>query len=428
MGIARAAARRQRLRLRVHRGGRDDPLRARRDQERRRRRRSSPSSRPGDGAGRLRLARRLLPRALDLRLVNRRVRGEPDQGRRLRLARPDRGPSSWPRLDQRLGGGPAAPARPRRGPGLALRPAGRRGRGGGGRARPPGSLGRRSGTQEQRLLNEKEVLGFYLSGHPLGAYRDRAQRLGAWASGELAARPTDGARSCSAGWSAALTRDQHQERQPHGVRHLEDVEGTDRGHVFPELYRQLRGAPARAARRSWSAGQVEGSDKGREAARRRDPPLPARDGATRADRRAAAAHVPRGRIRAGTGRPIRARGPPGDLRGAPRAACRWSCRLRVRRIRRSCVRVQDPARRARRRPSSQAWRGSSGRAAYRRGLTEHCGGRDVDLEKALEFERPLLELEAASRSSAPRAARRSTGDRAARGAARTAPAARSSGA
>ena len=105
----------------VHRRGGRDPLRPRRDQERGRHRDRLHREEPARSRG-LHLARGVLLARRPAARQSARA-GEPDQGRRLRLAQVDaRGAPAWPRPGH--GGRPAAPARPRRGSGFALRRAG----------------------------------------------------------------------------------------------------------------------------------------------------------------------------------------------------------------------------------------------------------------------------------------------------------------
>jgi DNA polymerase-3 subunit alpha len=90
---------------------------------------------------------------------------------------------------------------------------------------------------EQRLLNEKEVLGFYLSGHPLRGVWDHAQRLGVVSTGRLG-QAEDGARVLLCGLVSALREINTKNGNRMGFATIEDVEGTIEVTIFPELFRQ----------------------------------------------------------------------------------------------------------------------------------------------------------------------------------------------
>ena len=90
---------------------------------------------------------------------------------------------------------------------------------------------------EQRLLNEKEVLGFYLSGHPLRGVWDRAQRLGVVGTGQLA-QAEDGAKVLLCGLVSALREINTKNGNRMGFATIEDVEGSIEVTIFPELFRQ----------------------------------------------------------------------------------------------------------------------------------------------------------------------------------------------
>jgi DNA polymerase-3 subunit alpha len=110
---------------------------------------------------------------------------------------------------------------------------------------------------DQRLAFEKEVLGFYLSGHPLRQVWPRAIALGAVGIGQLA-RVADGARVLLCGLVGALREVNTKNGSRMGFVTLEDVEGTIEITVFPETFRQsvvhLRSGSALLIR-----GRVEGS-------------------------------------------------------------------------------------------------------------------------------------------------------------------------
>jgi DNA polymerase-3 subunit alpha len=109
---------------------------------------------------------------------------------------------------------------------------------------------------DQQLASEKEVLGFYLSGHPLRRVWDQAVRLGAVSTGALEATP-DGTRIVMCGLVSALREINTKNGNRMGFITLEDVEGTVEVTIFPETFRQaalhLRGAGPVLVR-----GKVEG--------------------------------------------------------------------------------------------------------------------------------------------------------------------------
>jgi DNA polymerase-3 subunit alpha len=114
---------------------------------------------------------------------------------------------------------------------------------------------------DQRLAFEKEVLGFYISGHPLAQFRDAAVLKGATASGDLASRPT-GSRVFLFGHVVALKETSTKSGNRMAFVTLEDTEGTIEVTVFPEPFKaaadQLRSrAPL------WIRGRIDDGDKGR---------------------------------------------------------------------------------------------------------------------------------------------------------------------
>jgi DNA polymerase III subunit alpha len=126
---------------------------------------------------------------------------------------------------------------------------------------------------EQRLLNEKEVLGFYLSGHPLREVWDRAQRLGVVGTGQLA-QVEDGARVLLCGLVSALREINTKNGNRMGFVTIEDVEGTIEVTIFPELFKQsvvhLRSGSPLLVR-----GKVEGTTTARKLLADDLRPLPA---------------------------------------------------------------------------------------------------------------------------------------------------------
>jgi DNA polymerase-3 subunit alpha len=128
---------------------------------------------------------------------------------------------------------------------------------------------------EERLLHEKEVLGFYLSGHPLRGVWERAQRLGVVGTAQLA-QAEDGARVLLCGLVTALREINTKNGNRMGFVTIEDVEGSIEVTVFPELFRQtaahLRGGSPILVR-----GKVEGTATARKILADDVRPLPAEE-------------------------------------------------------------------------------------------------------------------------------------------------------
>jgi DNA polymerase-3 subunit alpha len=126
---------------------------------------------------------------------------------------------------------------------------------------------------EQRLANEKEVLGFYLSGHPLRGVWEQARRLGVVGTGALA-QVEESARVLLCGLVSGLREINTKNGNRMGFVTLEDVEGSIEATVFPELFRQtatlLRGSAPLLVR-----GRVEGSPTARKLLADDIRPLPA---------------------------------------------------------------------------------------------------------------------------------------------------------
>jgi DNA polymerase III subunit alpha len=115
--------------------------------------------------------------------------------------------------------------------------------------------------QEEMLAFEREVLGFYLSGHPLEQYRDLGRRIGALGAGDLAARAT-GARVLLLGQVSAFTESATKSGNRMAFATLELVDGSVPITVFPEPYRSCAGA-LRHKGPVIVRGRTDDSDKGR---------------------------------------------------------------------------------------------------------------------------------------------------------------------
>jgi len=114
---------------------------------------------------------------------------------------------------------------------------------------------------DQRLAFEKEVLGFYISGHPLARYREVVEPLGITTSADLAAKG-HGARVVLFGHAVGLKETSTKGGNRMAFFTLEDMDGTVEVTVFPEPFKA-----AAACLRSGEAvlvrGRVDDGDKGR---------------------------------------------------------------------------------------------------------------------------------------------------------------------
>jgi DNA polymerase-3 subunit alpha len=115
--------------------------------------------------------------------------------------------------------------------------------------------------QEEMLGYEREVLGFYLSGHPLEQHREMARRIGALSAADLAARPT-GARVLLLGQVSAFSESTTKSGNRMAFATLELVDGSIPLTIFPEPYRSCAGA-LRHKGPVIVRGRADDSDKGR---------------------------------------------------------------------------------------------------------------------------------------------------------------------
>jgi DNA polymerase-3 subunit alpha len=114
---------------------------------------------------------------------------------------------------------------------------------------------------DQRLAFEKDVLGFYISGHPLARFRDAAVLKGATVSGELGSRPT-GSRVLLFGHVVALKETSTKSGNRMAFVTLEDTEGTVEVTVFPEPFKAAADQ-LRSREPLWIRGRIDDGDKGR---------------------------------------------------------------------------------------------------------------------------------------------------------------------
>jgi DNA polymerase III subunit alpha len=114
---------------------------------------------------------------------------------------------------------------------------------------------------DQLLLYEKEVLGFYLSGHPLKRVWEQAQRLGAVAIADLASRE-DGSRVLLCGLVGAMREINTKNGDRMAFATLEDMDGAVELTIFPETFRQSAGH-LKSGVPLLVRGKVEGPASGR---------------------------------------------------------------------------------------------------------------------------------------------------------------------
>jgi len=114
---------------------------------------------------------------------------------------------------------------------------------------------------DQRLEFEKEVLGFYISGHPLARYASMVESFGITSTSEIAAKSA-GARVLLFGQVAALKETATKSGSRMAFVTLEDMVGTVEVTVFPEPFKaaaeHLRGRQPVLVR-----GRIDDADKGR---------------------------------------------------------------------------------------------------------------------------------------------------------------------
>jgi DNA polymerase-3 subunit alpha len=114
---------------------------------------------------------------------------------------------------------------------------------------------------EALLEYEKEVLGFYFSGHPLARYRPLVESMGITASSDLAAR-SPGSRVLLFGQVTTLKETATKSGNRMAFLTLEDMDGTVEVTIFPEPFK----AAAELLRRREPLlvrGRLDESDKGR---------------------------------------------------------------------------------------------------------------------------------------------------------------------
>ncbi|MBI4628656.1 MAG: DNA polymerase III subunit alpha [Candidatus Rokubacteria bacterium] len=115
--------------------------------------------------------------------------------------------------------------------------------------------------EDQRLAFEKEVLGFYVSGHPLARFRGVVETLGITTTGDLATKG-HGARVLVFGHVTGLKETQTRSGNRMAFFTLEDMDGAVEVTVFPEPFKAAA-ACLRAREAILVRGRVDDGDKGR---------------------------------------------------------------------------------------------------------------------------------------------------------------------
>jgi DNA polymerase-3 subunit alpha len=114
---------------------------------------------------------------------------------------------------------------------------------------------------DQRLAYEKEVLGFYVSGHPLARFVSLVESLDVTSTADLGAK-SHGARVRLLGHAVGLKETATKSGNRMAFFTLEDMHGTVEVTVFPEPYKMAAGA-LRAREPLLVRGRVDDGDKGR---------------------------------------------------------------------------------------------------------------------------------------------------------------------
>jgi DNA polymerase III subunit alpha len=96
--------------------------------------------------------------------------------------------------------------------------------------------------EHTRLTNEKEILGFFITGHPLEKYRDKLDDLHALSTSDIAAMKSSTGKDESITTAGVITNLRvlkSKRGEFYAQCALEDMEGTIETIVFPEAYRKV---------------------------------------------------------------------------------------------------------------------------------------------------------------------------------------------
>jgi DNA polymerase-3 subunit alpha len=97
--------------------------------------------------------------------------------------------------------------------------------------------------EHTRLANEKEILGFFITGHPLEKYHEKLEDLRALSTSELAAMKSSTGKDellCTAGIITNLRVLKSKKGDFYAQAALEDLTGSIEMLVFPDAYRKLQ--------------------------------------------------------------------------------------------------------------------------------------------------------------------------------------------
>jgi DNA polymerase III subunit alpha len=97
--------------------------------------------------------------------------------------------------------------------------------------------------EHQRLAHEKEILGFFITGHPLEKYREKLQDFRALSTAEISALKSSTGKDeniTTAGMITAVRVLKSKRGEFYAQASLEDMAGTVDMLVFPEAYRKLQ--------------------------------------------------------------------------------------------------------------------------------------------------------------------------------------------
>jgi DNA polymerase-3 subunit alpha len=98
-------------------------------------------------------------------------------------------------------------------------------------------------TGLDKLTGEKEMIGFYVTGHPLDQYKDKALELATHATSGLENLPRN-TEVALCGILATIQRKRTKEGKPWAAMQIEDLEGSVEAMVFSTQYERLNGALA----------------------------------------------------------------------------------------------------------------------------------------------------------------------------------------
>jgi DNA polymerase-3 subunit alpha len=97
--------------------------------------------------------------------------------------------------------------------------------------------------EHQRLSYEKEVLGFFITGHPLEKYKDKLQDFNALTAEAISAMKSGTGRDeiTTAGVISGLRVLKSKKGDQYAQAMLEDMTGAVEAIIFPEAYKRLQG-------------------------------------------------------------------------------------------------------------------------------------------------------------------------------------------